>query len=282
MNYRELMSRLMSIYDSGEARAILRLVMDSFFNMSWTDVLGGSMESMTAEQQVELEKIMLSLEKGEPVQYVLGEAVFCGRTFHVEPGVLIPRPETELLVLESTYDFIGKLTKPSINVLDIGTGSGCIAITMALNHPEWNIFGCDISDVALRVAADNAKRLGASNVTFIKTDILNPNIKSSREYDIIVSNPPYVCMKERRQMDAIVADHEPSLALFVPDDDPLKFHKAIAAFAKRSLAEGGRLLFEINTAYHKEVEELLIGEGYKNVKVTKDQFDNFRIAEGTL
>lgn len=282
MNHRELVSRLAKKYDYGEARAILQLVMESSFNMSWTDVLGGSIESMTAEQSRELEKIMLRLEKGEPVQYVLGEAVFCGRSFHVEPGVLIPRPETEVLVLESTFCTLGSGNKRSLNVLDIGTGSGCIAITIALNHPEWNVFGCDISDVALKIAAENAEQLGAANVTFFSTDILNPDIESDRKYDIIVSNPPYVCMKEREQMDAIVADHEPSLALFVPDDKPLMFHKAISAFAKKCLNEGGRLLFEINSAYYKEVEKLLVSEGYSDVEVKKDQFDNFRIAVGTL
>lgn len=281
-NYREMMSRLKPLYDAGEARAISRLVMESLFGMTWTDVLGGAMSAMTEEQASRLESTVARLEKGEPVQYVLGSASFCGRMFHVEPGVLIPRPETELLVLETIFDTVGINNSHSLSVLDIGTGSGCIAITIALDNPEWDVTAWDISDTALRIAADNARRLGAANVRFDRVDILNTSLLPDATYDLIISNPPYVCRKERVDMDSIVAEHEPEIALFVPDDDPLRFYKAIAAYARKALAPGGRLLLEINSAFGSEIKQLLTDSGFHDVTVKKDQFDNDRIAGGAV
>ncbi len=282
MTARELTSRLAKVYGQGEARAILRIVMESAFRLSWADVLCGAADSLSPEQSSRLDQIMLRLESGEPVQYVLGEAVFCDRTFHVEPGVLIPRPETELLVVECLSGAAEKGHGEPVRVLDIGTGSGCIATTIALERPDWTVCGWDISDTALRIAADNAARLGADNVTFGKADILQADIDCPQNFDIIVSNPPYICEKERCQMDAIVTEHEPQEALFVPDDDPLKFYKSISAFAKRHLNRGGRLLFEINRAYHREVADLMREYGFADVEVKKDQFDNYRIVGGHL
>lgn len=276
MNLRELTSRLSQRYDRREARAILRMVMESAFHMSWTDALCGDMAKLSSEQVSQLDSIMNRLEHGEPVQYILGEASFCDRTFHVEAGVLIPRPETELLVEECNQK------TDNLCVLDIGTGSGCIATTIALNHPSWTVEGWDISDTALRIAKDNAQRLGADNVTFRKVDILGSDIECSGKFDIIVSNPPYICEKERNDMESIVKDHEPELALFVPDDDPLRFYKAITAFATHYLNKGGKLAFEINRAYHQEVAQLLSTAGFHDVMAKKDQFDNYRIVKGQL
>ena len=282
MSLRELTSRLSQRYDHGEARAIVRMVMESAFHMSWTDVLCGAAEGLSAEEKERLESIMTRLENGEPVQYVLGEASFCNRTFHVEAGVLIPRPETEMLVGECNLEANANDRTGILHVLDIGTGSGCIATTIALDHPAWTVEGWDISDTALRIAEGNAERLGADNVTFRKVDILSTNIDCNEKYDIIVSNPPYICEREREDMEPVVTDHEPGLALFVPDDDPLRFYKAITAFATHHLHSGGKLAFEINRAYHKEVAELLSSSGFQDVEVKKDQFDNYRIVGGRL
>lgn len=279
INPRELTARLTKVYEYGEARAVLRMVMETAFGLSWTDVLCGATENLYPEQCRQMEKIMLRLENGEPVQYVLGETIFCDRTFHVEPGVLIPRPETELLVSEC---IAGKEQEELLHVLDIGTGSGCIATTIALDHPTWAVQGWDISDTALHIATDNATRLGADNVTFWKVDILGKDINCNENFDIIVSNPPYICEKERKEMETIVTEHEPGLALFVPDDDPLKFYKAITTFATHYLSKEGKLTFEINRAYYKEVKLLMTQSGFHDVEVKKDQFGNYRIAGGLL
>ena len=174
MGYEELWRRLTPLYDAGEAKAIVRLVLDECYGLSWADVLGGKVSELSANDQTELEKIMLRLEKGEPVQYVIGVADFCGRQFHVEPGVLIPRPETEELcrwILASDKHGQTRTVReipsqegqsPLCEILDIGTGSGCIAITLALELPDAKVTAWDISDDALRIASANAKALGAS------------------------------------------------------------------------------------------------------------------------
>ena len=177
MGYEELWQRLTPLYDAGEAKAIVRLVLDECYGLSWADVLGGKVSELSANDQTELEKIMLRLEKGEPVQYIIGAADFCGRRFHVESGVLIPRPETEELcrmVIEER-DISQKGQSPLCEILDIGTGSGCIAITLALELPDAKVTAWDISDEALRIADGNAKSLGA-NVTFEHCDVLDSSL----------------------------------------------------------------------------------------------------------
>ena len=177
MGYEELWRRLTPLYDAGEAKAIVRLVLDECYGLSWADVLGGKVSELSANDQTELEKIMLRLEKGEPVQYIIGVADFCGRQFHVEPGVLIPRPETEELcrmVIEER-EISQKGQSPLCEILDIGTGSGCIAITLALELPDAKVTAWDISDDALRIASANAKALGAS-VTFQHHDALDSSL----------------------------------------------------------------------------------------------------------
>ncbi len=275
MLYRELISRIEPCYGLGEARAIVRLILESRFGFSWTDVLCGVLAGMTTAQKLELDGIMNRLEHGEPVQYILGEAEFYGRMFHVEQGVLIPRVETEELI-----DSISSENYAGMKVLDIGTGSGCIAITIALEHADWQVVGCDISDDALRIARHNAERLDVSNVCFEKMDILSA-VPEPASLDVIVSNPPYICHSESADMEAHVLDYEPELALFVPDDNPLLYYKAIARFASKALCEGGELLFEINRAYGAEVAEMLKEYGFSNVYIKKDKFDNDRIVGGT-
>ena len=210
------MDRLTELYGRREASAILRLVAESRFGLSQTDVLLGRMEHLPEEQEEEWREILKQLHEGRPVQYVLGRAEFLGRQFRVTPDVLIPRPETEELV-RLILSFFPENSGAS--ALDLCTGSGCIAVTLALSG--MNVTATDISRGALDVARENAETLGA-NVTFREEDLLSSPAYESGLFDLVVSNPPYVRESEKREMAAHVLDHEPSLALFVPDDDPLR------------------------------------------------------------
>lgn len=239
MTYRELWRTLEPLYGNGEARAVTDYVLDVCFGLSKADIMCGAVEEMTAEKTAELNKIFGRLTEGEPVQYVLGRAEFCGRWFSVRPGVLIPRPETEELCAWITAD---SKASASPKVLDIGTGSGCIAITLQLDMPESKVTAWDISADALDVARENAQQLGA-NVNFVKLDALNA--KPEGEWDLIVSNPPYICEKEKKDMAVNVLEHEPHTALFVPDADPLLFYRAITRLAVQTLSKGGRLYLRL-------------------------------------
>lgn len=273
MTYQDIIRRLLPVCGQGEARAVARLVLEERFGLSLTDIALGKVNDFSREDLEELEKIMVRLENHEPVQYVLGWQWFCGNRFHVAPGVLIPRPETELLVENCG------VTDSSCRVLDIGTGSGCIAISIALRHRCY-VEAMDISDKALHIAQGNAVNLGAE-VSFRKADILKwrewhtPAMVG--RYDIIVSNPPYICRKEAAEMERNVLDHEPETALFVPDDDPLLFYRAIAEFGREALSAGGRIAFEINRAYGSEVCRMLSALGYSDAEIIDDQFGNPRI-----
>ena len=286
MGYEELWQRLTPLYDAGEAKAIVRLVLDECYGLSWADVLGGKVSELSANDQTELEKIMLRLEKGEPVQYIIGVADFCGRQFHVEPGVLIPRPETEELcrmVIEER-EISQKGQSPLCEILDIGTGSGCIAITLALELPDAKVTAWDISDDALRTASANAKALGAS-VTFQHHDALDSSFftlhSSLPKWDLIVSNPPYICGKEADGMDKNVLGYEPHEALFVPDDDPLLFYRAIARYATKALKPNGKLFFEINPLYADDLTRLLGEMLCYNAEILNDQFGKPRFLKAT-
>ena len=417
MTYEALWHRLSSLYDAGEAKAIVRLVLDVRFGMSFTDILCGKVSELSSDDQTELEKIMLRLEKGEPVQYVLGVAEFCGRQFRVSPSVLIPRPETEELC-GMVGDFVGdfvecgmwqsacrllpkgrknvegemfeeggvieeggvleeggrrkeegeylipekgqiipkeeqiipeeghiipekgkiilekddrirekedrirdkefrirdkefrirdkddRIREKEFRILDIGTGSGCIAITLALGIPGAKVTAWDISDDALHIAKQNAHTLGA-DVLFEKRDILNispstfhiphssSNVPSSNispssfllppssKYSIIVSNPPYICHKEQPAMEKNVLEHEPHLALFVPDNDPLLFYRAIANYAIEALRTGGMLFFELNPVYANDTEKMIQELGFKHTELRKDQFGKLRFLKAT-
>lgn len=283
MNYRDIISRLSSRYESGEAKAVARLLLEKQCGLSWTDALCGGVEALSEETTASLESSVQRLEQGEPVQYVLGEADFYGRTFHVEPGVLIPRIETEELI-----DAVVDADIPEGRVLDIGTGSGCIAVTLALELAQnshvtdavHSVEAWDISDEALRIARGNAEKLGA-RVDFVKQDVLSSVLTiPDGGFAAIVSNPPYICNKERVEMESHVLDYEPDLALFVPDDDPLLFYRAITRYAVQALSPGGMLFFEINRAYGEETAQLLKDHGFVGVSLLKDQFGNHRIVKG--
>lgn len=274
MTYRELWRTLEPLYGNGEARAITDYVLDVCFGLSKADILCGAVEEMTAEKTAELNKIFGRLMKGEPVQYVLGRAEFCGRWFSVRPGVLIPRPETEELCAWITAD---SKASASPKVLDIGTGSGCIAITLQLDMPESKVTAWDISADALDVARENAQQLGA-NVNFVKLDALNA--KPEGEWDVIVSNPPYICEKEKKDMAVNVLEHEPHTALFVPDADPLLFYRAITRLAVQTLNKGGRLYFESNPIYADDTCRMMQAEGMTAVELRSDMYGKQRMAKG--
>lgn len=290
MNY---LHELQSIYPPGEARAIYRMLMEVRFGLSHTALLLGKDKELSREEQAEAEKLVLRLLRHEPIQYVLGQADFCGRTFRVAPGVLIPRPETEELVKnippsipprgDLQADGLwsspprGTEERAGFRMLDVGTGSGCIAITLALAGYQVTAF--DISEEALRIARDNAERLGAK-VDFVREDILHPTHDCGM-FDVIVSNPPYVCRSEAAAMNENVLRYEPHEALFVPDDDPLLFYRAIVDYAGAHLAAGsGLLLFEVNRAHGRAVQELMQQAGYADVQLCQDQYGNDRIVKG--
>ena len=286
MNYETLWQRLTDIYETGEAKAIVRLALEVRFGLTMTDILCGKIEKFTSEEQKDLKHIIQRLETGEPVQYVLGEAEFGGRTFHVEPGVLIPRPETYELCQWIMDD--GRWKKEderNASILDIGTGSGCIACTLAAEMPDTEVTAWDISDEALRIATENAKRTNV-HVSFEKVDVLNTPLLYKKGlgmgFDLIVSNPPYICNKEREAMERNVLEHEPELALFVPDDDPLLFYRAIAHYAVNALNPSGELYFEINPLYVNEMKQMLSDEGFSHIEIRNDQFGKQRFTKSCL
>lgn len=311
MKYETLWHRLADIYDTDEAKAIVRWMLGIRFGLSLTDIVCGKLDEMAETECETLEAMMQRLEAGEPVQYVVGTAEFCGRTFHVEPGVLIPRPETSELcewIIESdkhgltrTIDSAAeKAVRESprlsdANILDVGTGSGCIAITLALEMPQAKVTAWDISEKALSIAKKNAEALGAE-VTFEKRDALNHGDRHSdlrcatiiepvpmihpvpmiQQWDAIVSNPPYVCQKESATMERHVLEHEPHLALFVPDDDPLQFYKAIAQYATTALKPEGLLYFELNPLYARETDAMVRELGFAETEIKLDMFGKQR------
>lgn len=319
--YQQLWQSLTPLYDAGEAQAIVRTVLDVKYGMTLTDIICGKVNEISADEERKLEEIIIRLQKGEPVQYVLGEADFAGRTFHVEPGVLIPRPETAELCQWIEKDMIEKsivssedspedssgnspqATDDARLILDICTGSGCIAITLGLNIPNSEVTGWDISEDALRIAQGNVEMMKAGNVRIEHQDALalpkaaetdNEKMKgnddkevvkpkgkaktpSTQKWDLIVSNPPYICEKEKADMEKNVLEHEPSLALFVPDEDPLKFYRAIAEYASSALKSGRALYFEINPIYEKETREMLLKLDFKDIETKEDAFGKKRM-----
>lgn len=282
MTLTDLAKRLTSYYDIQEARGIVRLLLSDLYGMSLTDICVGALDRLTEEQTQQIEDAMLRLEKGEPVQYVTGKAHFCDRTFLVSPSVLIPRPETELLCQLIADNDQAVTGNGEIRVLDMGTGSGCIAITLALGMQNASVEAWDVSAEALNMAKSNAESLGAS-VSFEQIDILGLDENNvERCYDIIVSNPPYICNKEAAQMEHNVLDFEPHLALFVPDEAPLLFYSAIARFARQTLKVGGALYFEINPLYADALCSMLSSLGFANVTIYVDQFGKQRFISAKL
>ena len=318
MTYSEIWHRIATSYDDGEARAIARILIEELFGLSYADIVCGATEQLSADDTLRLDTAVRRIEQGEPLQHVLGYADFCGNRFCVNGSVLIPRPETEWLVDEgaklmsdgSTPTDIKKLN--SKRILDIGTGSGCIAISLKLRLGDAYVEAWDISEEALRTAQDNADALKAE-VVFRKMDALRAEEEDCSEeeclqggalvssaptgqamdsinsneaniiaapWDLIVSNPPYICDSERSAMDDNVLLHEPHTALFVPDDDPLRFYRAIARYALLTLNIGGNLLFECNTRYAEATGKMLSDMGFEEVTVSDDCFSLPRFVRG--
>ena len=375
MTYSEIWHRIATSYDDGEARAIARILIEELFGLSYTDIVCGATEQLSADDTLRLDTAVRRIEQGEPLQHVLGYADFCGNRFCVNGSVLIPRPETEWLVDEGAKLMDGCIASDETQhkaphspkrILDIGTGSGCIAISLKLRLGDAYVEAWDISEEALRTAQDNADALKAE-VVFRKRDALkaegeclqggalvssaptgqamdsinsnegalvssapteqtmdsiNSNegalvssaptgqtmdsINSNEgalvssapteqamdsinyseanilaaPWDLIVSNPPYICDSERSAMDDNVLLHEPHTALFVPDDDPLRFYRAIARYALLTLNIGGSLLFECNTRYAEATGTMLRDMGFEEVTVSDDCFNLPRFVRG--
>ena len=273
MTYRQLWQRLVPVYGEGEAQAIARLIYEVRYGLTLSDLLMGRDSSVP---QDELEQIAIRLERQEPVQYILGQTEFCGRTFVVNKHVLIPRPETAELC---QWIVLGNGLQGCKKILDIGTGSGCIAITLAAEMPKAEVTAWDISEEALKVAKENAKRTNV-HVKFEQVDILHlPSsiLHLTSAFDLIVSNPPYICNKERETMETNVLEHEPHTALFVPDDNPLLFYRAIAQYGQTALKEGGWLYFEINPLYAEPIREMLSKMSYHDIEIKGDQYGKQRM-----
>lgn len=262
---------LQEYYSAQEAANLSRIVCCEMLGQSAVDYYLGKDMILSSNEVKELESILSRLCKFEPVQYIQGTARFLQRTFRVAPGVLIPRPETEELV-----EAVLREVSPVSRILDIGTGSGCIAITLSKELPEAGVTAWDISEDALSVARANNDALQAK-VRFYRRDVLAYQAEKGECYDVIVSNPPYVTEAEKCEMEHNVLDWEPSLALFVPDNDPLLFYRRIAELSSALLAPGGRLFFEINRAFGQAVAVMLREKGYANPRIIKDISGNDRI-----
>jgi release factor glutamine methyltransferase len=261
-----------------EISGMAYLVFDHLFGLTGTQILAEKNITVSASDQAKLQEIILRINRHEPLQYILGEAEFLGRKFRVNPSVLIPRPETEELVrviLDSMHGAAGK----ELKMLDIGTGSGCIPVTLALELAGAQVYATDVSLDALAVAVKNAARLNAT-VTFIAHDILLSDL-TINNLDVVVSNPPYISPEEAQGMNRNVTDHEPHLALFAPGNDPLIFYRSIVRKAKNALKSGGLLCVEINERYGRAMYELFEAGGYHDVKIIKDLSGKDRIVKGS-
>ena len=271
-------ARLEKLYPSPEARGLVLMLCRELLGVTnYTHVV----EPRTAvpeERLPELEAALARLCAGEPIQYVLGVAEFCDRRFVVGPGVLVPRPETELLVAEAVRTLQEMELDRAPRVLDLCTGSGCIAWSIALDIRDAEVIGVDVSETAL----DYARKQFPQGPSFIQADVLDTEQAFPYgPFDLVVSNPPYVLERERTQMRPNVLDWEPDLALFVPDDDPLRFYRAVARWAQRFLRPGGVGLVEINEALGPETAEVFRAAGFKNVRnlpdfYQKDRFVRFQ------
>jgi release factor glutamine methyltransferase len=267
--------KLSGLYSDNEIRNFYYLIIENLTGLKIEQILANKNNELSPNQRNSFIIIVNRLYNFEPIQHIFGSTVFYRLPFKVNKHTLIPRPETEELVdwiLSENPD------KKNLSAVDIGTGSGCIAISIAKNKPDWKVSAFDISDEAIAIAKGNAVQNDV-RIFFQKEDVLSSNFVSnkSEKFDIIVSNPPYICETEKTTMSPNVLNYEPSLALFVSDSDPLIFYRQIALFAKKNLSENGQLYFEINQRFGKETVDLLAQIGFKEIVLRKDFFGNNRM-----
>ena len=289
--YRTIFLReLSSSYDEKEIESFFYIVLECFHNKKRIDLALNPLMEMNAMELLRWESVLSDLKKQKPIQYILGETEFYGLKFLVNENTLIPRPETEELVdliIKDIDNF--QLPTSSFQLLDIGTGSGCIAISLAKNLPNAQVSAIDVSEKALIMAKKNAE-INQVTINFVQTDILKiddlsqlptSNFQLPTHFDIIVSNPPYVRNLEKKEINPNVLEYEPHLALFVDDTDALVFYRKIAEFAMVNLSEKGKLYFEINQYLGKETVELIESHGFKNIELKKDIYGNDRMIKCT-
>lgn len=275
-----IQSQLESVYPKDEAKALAWWIVEEETGLSRSQILSGC---KITKNFAHVQEVIDRLLHFEPIQYIFGHTEWCGLDLRVTPATLIPRPETAELVEKILGRPEYRNPGTSLKILDIGTGSGCIAIALKKAHPEWQVTGIDISPEAIEVARENAARNGVE-VTFHVADIFSDSIEKNHhlpftihQYDLVVSNPPYICEREKEGMLPNVLDFEPHTALFVPDSDPLKFYRRIA-----ELKLGKYLFFEINEAFGEEMKNLFADLGYTDILITKDIYGKARIIEGRM
>ncbi len=271
--YKNTASSLRGLYPRGEAEAIAMRLLEELYSLGRADLLLDHDKELMPDPRAE--KMLGELLSGRPLQYVTGHGEFMGLDFKLGEGVLIPRPETEELVLW-VIDSLRSASASAPRILDIGTGSGCIAVSLKSALPHCNVSALDRSPEALAIAAENAGR-NRCEIEFTEHDILGGMPRG--EFDCIVSNPPYVLNSEATSMRSNVLDHEPHVALFVDDSDPLLFYRAIALGARESLSPGGLLFFEINERFGSETVDLLRSMGYEDIVLRRDIFDRDRMVK---
>jgi len=258
-------SELAGLYPVSEIEGFTRIIFEAVCGWSFTEQVVKRHEKISVNDFEKIKAIILRLKIFEPIQYILGETEFYGLKLKVNPSVLIPRPETEELV---QWIITGNLPENSV-ILDIGTGSGCIALALKSRLNKAEVFGVDVSENALKVARQNALKNNL-DIGFFQSDILKWNEFEWKNFDVIVSNPPYIRESEKMQMHSNVLNFEPENALFVNDNDPLVFYRSIAAFSKKYLTENGKLFFEINENMGLEMNKMLADFGFCDIKIRKD------------
>ena len=268
----DFITKLSVTYQKEEVLSFFKILCEEYLNITPTKLLLVGEELINKEQLDMFSKVMIRLLNEEPIQYILNTTSFYGLDFICTPSALIPRPETEELV-----DWILKSEKNKISILDIGTGTGCIPISLAKNNTDYTVSALEISDVALELAKDNTQK-NEVDISFISADIFS--YISEKKYDLIVSNPPYVRNLEKIKIQNNVLNFEPPLALFVDDDDPLVFYRAILEFAKSNLSEKGSVYFEINENLFNEMESLLASYRFSEIELKKDVFGKYRFIRG--
>ena len=281
--YHQLQSALLAIYDNREAGVIADWIIEEITKWTKSQRIIHHDFHLTPDQEIQYRKFQDEILQGKPLQYVLGYSWFKGHRFNVNEHVLIPRPETEELV-DSIVHFskdIEEINNIPFRALDIGTGSGCIAISLQLQFPQWEVWAIDKSTTALETASQNASQLNAT-INFKAVDILSSSINHDLPaFNLIVSNPPYIPQEDRHEMTAQVLEHEPQLALFVTNNDPLQFYKAIMVFSEHHLIRGGTLWFETHMSYAEDVANLMKTYDYLEVQIKKDFQGKDRIVSGT-